>query len=71
MVYLDDILVHSNSFEGLCRNLKLVFDRLPNINLVLNPMKCHLIGKQVEYLGHVVSSCGILTSYSKIEAVKD
>ena len=38
--------------------------------LKLKPRKCHLFKKEVESLGHIVSSSGIKTDPKKIQAVK-
>ena len=71
LVYLDDIIVFSESFEDAIRRLSAVFDRLRKAGLKLKPSKCHLFQKRVHYLGHVVSEHGISTDPSKIEKVKN
>lgn len=71
LVYLDDIIIYSKSFETHIRNLREVFQRLKAANLKLSPKKCHFLKKQVKFLGHVVSQEGVATDPSKIEAVKD
>ena len=38
-VYLDDVIVKSQSFEGHLESLSLVFDRLRSAGLKLNPKK--------------------------------
>ena len=52
-------------------NLKVVFERLKNVNLKLNPKKCNLLCKKVHFLGHEVSEQGIATDPTKIEYVRD
>lgn len=42
MVYLDDIIVFSNTFEQHLERLELVFDRLRKAKLKLKPSKCNL-----------------------------
>ena len=59
MVYLDDILVVGRTFEEHLSNLAKVIDHLGEANLCLKPSKCHLVKREVEYLGHIVSSHGI------------
>ena len=54
-VYLDDILVIGRTFEEHVHNLCCLFDRLRNTGLQLEPSKCHLVMKKVEYLGYVIS----------------
>ncbi|KAL8569843.1 hypothetical protein ACOMHN_038536 [Nucella lapillus] len=71
LVYLDDLLVYSRTFEEHLERLQVVFDRLREVGLKLNPKKCHLARTSVEYLGYTVSGEGIATSAEKIAAVKD
>ena len=71
LVYLDDVVVKSQSFESHLDNLSLVFDRLRSAGLKLNPKKCKIFQKEVSFLGHVVSEAGISTDPSKISVVKD
>ena len=68
-VYLDDIVVYSDTEEGLYHNLALVFDRLRACNLRLKPKKCCFFQPSVEYLGHSVSADGVRCSNKHIEDV--
>ena len=69
LVYLDDLLVYSKTFEEHLQRLQTVFDRLREVGLKLNPDKCQFAKRSVEYLGYTVSSEGISTSPEKIKAV--
>ena len=71
LVYLDDLLVYSDDFEGHLDRLQLVFDRLKEVNLKLNPDKCAIPQISVVFLGHVLSSEGLQTDPEKIRAIKD
>ena len=71
LVYLDDIIIFSNSFEKHMQNLREVFQRLKEANLKLSPKKCNFLKKEVKYLGHIVSESGVSTDPSKIQAVRD
>lgn len=71
LVYIDDIILFSKSFEKQIENLREVFERVKAANLKLNPKKCILFKKQVKFLGHVVSESGISTDPDKISAIKD
>ena len=70
-VYLDDILVMGTTFEEHLCNLQYVFDRLCDAGVHLKPSKCYLARKQVEYLGYVISDCGVAADPKKIKAVKE
>lgn len=69
LVYLDDIIVLGKSFEHHLENLEQVFRRLRQANLKLNPKKCNLFRRQVNYLGHVVSDKGVAMDPGKVEAI--
>ena len=71
ILYLDDIICHSKTFEEQLVNLELVFERLRKANLKLNPKKCHLFQTQVTFLGHSISQNGIGTLSSKIWSIKN
>ena len=70
LIYLDDIIIFSRTFEEHLGHLEAVFKRLQEHNLKLKPSKCEFLRNRVVYLGHVVSEDGIQTDPSKIEAVK-
>ena len=70
LVYVDDILVFSKTFEDHLKHLQLVFDRLRAANLTLKPSKCLFARKEVIYLGHKVSKQGVEVDRSKIETVE-
>ena len=68
LIYLDDIIVYSKTFEEHLENLRVVFERLKESNLKLNPKKCNLLCNKVAFLGHEVSEHGIATDPAKIQA---
>ena len=69
MVYIDDILVFSRTFEEHLIHLRQVMERLDRAGLRLKPKKCNFVRERVEYLGHVISKHGIEVDSAKIEAV--
>ncbi|MCG8045657.1 MAG: reverse transcriptase domain-containing protein, partial [Candidatus Thiodiazotropha endolucinida] len=71
LIYLDDIIVYSKTFDEHLQNLKLILERLKEANLKLNPKKCSLLCTKVAFLGHEVSSQGIATDPAKIRAVRE
>ena len=70
LIYLDDIIIFSSTFEEHLGHLEAVFKRLQEQNLKLKASKCEFFRNRVLYLGHVVSEEGIHTDPSKTEAVK-
>ena len=69
IVYLDDIIIFSDTKEEHLKRLEAVFQKLCAAGLKLKPSKCFLFKEEIEYLGHVVSGKGISTNPKKIEAV--
>ncbi|XP_032428228.1 uncharacterized protein LOC116725923 [Xiphophorus hellerii] len=70
-VYLDDLLVHADSFEAALANLQEVFDTIRQANLRLHPQKCHLLQRETTFLGHVISAAGVSTDPDKVSAVRN
>ena len=68
-IYLDDLIVFSDSFEQHLERLELIFLRLRECGLKLSPKKCSFLQKKVKYIGHIVSSEGIETDPDKIEKI--
>jgi transposase InsO family protein len=69
LIYLDDVIVFSETFEDHLSRLANVFDRFEKNGLKLKPSKCTFLKKSVKYLGHIVSSEGVSPDPSKISAV--
>lgn len=59
LVFLDDIIVFSTSFEQHCRDLSIIFARLRQYGLTAKPSKCHLFKRKVKFLGHIISEKGV------------
>ena len=55
MSYLDDTIIHSDTFTNHLRNLDLVLAAHVKAGLKLRPEKCQLFQEEIEYLGHLVS----------------
>jgi len=54
LVYLDDIIVFSQSAEEHVEHLRQVFSALRGPDVSLKAKKCNLFQEEVEYLGHIV-----------------
>ena len=59
LIYVDDVLVMSSTFDEHLVHLQQVFDRLCSANLTLKPYKCQFAAKELVYLGNVISKEGI------------
>ena len=71
IIYLDDIIVFSDSPSEHLHRLRGVFAKLDKAGLKLKPSKCEFFKTRITYLGHIVSSKGIETDLKKVEAVKN
>ena len=69
VIYLDDVIVFSRTFEEHLANLGRVFDRIGACNLKLAPSKCHFLKKRVKFLGHIISVEGVAADPEKIERI--
>jgi predicted aspartyl protease len=69
LVYLDDIIVYSVTFEQHLERLAAVFDRLSAANLKVKASKCQLFREEVHFLGHVISRSGIAADPEKVKVV--
>jgi len=71
LCYLDDLLVFAPSEDEALSRLHTVFQRLRENNMRLAPKKCHLLQKQVRFLGHVVGGGGVSVDPAKVEVITD
>ena len=70
LVYIDDLIIFSRSFDDHLQHLEEVFKRLRDANVRLKPSKCHFVKPEVDYLGHLVSASGLRPNPDKIRAVQ-
>jgi len=53
--YLDDITIHSKTFDEHVEHVKIVLEILEKANLKLNHDKCSWFAKKIHVLGYIVS----------------
>jgi hypothetical protein len=70
-VYLDNILIFTDSFEEHCRITRLVLDRMREHKLYLRPEKCEFEKTKIEYLGVIISHNKVEMDPVKIAGVAD
>jgi len=71
VVYLDDILVHGDSFQAALEALRRVLERVAAAGLKLHPQKCSFMQREVTFLGHKLGGGGVGTMDDKVQTVKD
>lgn len=70
-VYIDDILIASNSESEHQQQIETVFKRLVDFGLIINQDKCVFGQKEVNYLGHRINANGCAPLAEKVAAVKE
>ncbi|CCO30457.1 Retrotransposable element Tf2 155 kDa protein type 1 [Rhizoctonia solani AG-1 IB] len=71
IVYLDDILIFSNSREEHVQHVTEVLSHFQKHNLFCNPSKCVFIVTEVTYIGLVVTHEGISMEQEKVKAIQE
>ena len=70
-IFIDDLLVFSNTVEEHEEHLQQLMERLAEHKMQLKEWKAKWFQKSVKFLGHVVSANGIKSQQSsKVEAIK-
>jgi transposase InsO family protein len=69
VIYLDDCLIYSRTFEDHLAHLKLVLERFRAVGFKANPAKCELCASEVLYLGYIITPEGIRPNPCKVGAV--
>ena len=69
LVFLDDILVFSKTFEEHVEHLRAAMGRLRDAKLYAKLSKCSFFRQEVEFLGHYVGRAGVRMVDGKVEAV--
>ncbi len=70
LVFLDDLIIFSETLEEHERRLLKVLSRLREYGLKLALEKCKFFQTSVRYLGHIVSERGVETDPEKIQTLK-
>jgi hypothetical protein len=69
IVYLDDILIYSQTREEHLRHLKMVLSTLQKNKLLINLKKCSFMKNELIYLGFVISEDGLKMDPEKVQAI--
>jgi len=69
VVFIDDILIYSESREEHAEHLRVVLEILREHQLYGKLSKCEFWLEEVQFLGHVISTQGIAVDPAKIETV--
>ena len=67
--YMDDVVIHSSSWENHVSHIRAVLDRLKAANLTVNLSKCVWGGKTMTFLGHDVGAGRMSLPAHRVEAL--
>jgi hypothetical protein len=70
-IYIDDIVIFSNSFEEHLKHVESVLERLAKCNIKANREKCHFFLKEMRVLGKIISEDGIKPDPELIRAMAE
>lgn len=68
-MYLDDIVIYSDTIEDHIKHIQIIFDVLHHEKLYLSEKKLHLFADELRILGHIVDHHGIRMDPSKVDKV--
>ena len=69
LIYLDDVIIFSQTEEEHLERMRVVFDCLLEHDLKLKPSKCEVFKMEINYLAHHVSKKGVLPSKKNLELI--
>jgi hypothetical protein len=71
VVYLDDIVVYSDTLKDHSKHLRTVFKALRDNELYVKKEKCLFGQQEITFLGHVVGGGKLRMDERKMKAIKD
>ncbi|MBW0578988.1 hypothetical protein O181_118703 [Austropuccinia psidii MF-1] len=69
IIYLDDIIVCSNTWEEHMCRLSRILTKIQSVNMKMSLKKCYFVFKELKALGHVVSGLSPGIDKNKVSAV--
>ena len=71
LIYLDDVIVFSQTKEEHLHCLRVVFARFLEHGLKLRPCKCHFLQDEITFLGHEISAEGMKPGMANLKAIAE
>ena len=69
IVFMDDILIFSETLDDHMRDVQRVLDRISDSGLTLKPSKCFFCMPGISFLGYYIDSEGIHMQSEKVESI--
>jgi transposase InsO family protein len=70
-VYIDDIAIHSDTWEEHLQKLRRLFEKLRDAKLVINLAKCDFAKPSINFLGHCVGHGQSRPIQAKVQAIAE
>ena len=71
IAYMDDIILFRGTAEEHLYHIRQAFEKLWNAHLSMKLNKCHFFTKEIQYLGHILSTTRIRPLPSKTQAISN
>jgi hypothetical protein len=68
-LFFDDVCIGADSPRDMMRALKILFDRLSEFNLLIQPEKCLIGSSSCSFIGHQLTEEGISIDPSRLDAL--
>lgn len=69
LIYIDDLIIASETFSAHIRSLRRVLGKLKAAGLTINFDKCQFCRSSLKYLGYLVDKHGLRTDPEKVECI--
>ncbi|GFN74673.1 Pol polyprotein [Plakobranchus ocellatus] len=69
--YIDDLLIHTETWEAHVKTLSELFKRLQEANFTVRPVRCLLGSRTVDFLGHSLGRGAIGLQDENVEKVRN
>ena len=69
MVYLDNIIIYSNSKEEHCEYVKWVLDQLSKVEIPIAIEKCEFLTEKTDFIGFIIELGQISMDLKKVKAI--
>ena len=70
IAYLDNIIIFRKTPQEHLSHIRKVFEKLRSAKLSMKMSKCNFFSKEIQYLGHILSTTGIQPLLSKTHAIQ-
>ncbi|TPX53026.1 hypothetical protein PhCBS80983_g06379 [Powellomyces hirtus] len=70
LVYVDDIIVYSDTFEEHMTHISRVLERIVGAGLRIKLEKCHFAQSELKFLGKIVNGRGVAVDPAKVDGIQ-